>query len=123
MSSKTNFSNGNSVVDSLTELALNLDWSWSHSADDLWRQLDHELWELTHNPWVILQTISRERLEDVTSTQQFRRTLDQVPPAAPGGLRADTETRPRRTCLHFSCSRAATFGLHPYLELWPSWHT
>ena len=78
MNSKTNASNGNSVVESLTELALNLDWSWSHNADDLWRQLDPELWGLTHNPWMILQTVSRERLEVVTSAPQFQRTLDQV---------------------------------------------
>src|SRR5271165_2265884 len=78
MNSKANASNGNTVVDSLTELALNLDWSWSHSADDLWRQLDPELWGLAHNPWVILQTVSRERLETVSSTPQFQRTLDEV---------------------------------------------
>ena len=78
MNSNTNASNGNSVVDSLTELALNLDWSWSHAADDLWRQLDPEFWGLTHNPWVLLQTVSSERLQAVSSTPQFRRTLDEV---------------------------------------------
>ena len=78
MNSKTNASNGNSVADSLTELALNLDWSWSHAADDLWRQLDPELWELTHNPWVILQTVSREKLQAVSATPEFKRTLDEV---------------------------------------------
>jgi starch phosphorylase len=78
MNSKTNTSNGNSAADSLTELALNLDWSWSHAADDLWKQLDPELWGLTHNPWVILQTVSRERLLAVRSTPEFKRTLDEV---------------------------------------------
>ena len=34
-------------------------WSFNHSADQLWEQLDPELWELTHNPWVLLQTVSR----------------------------------------------------------------
>lgn len=78
MKPETNASSGNDVVDSITELALNLDWSWSHTADDLWNQLDPELWELTHNPWVILQTVSCERLQAVSSTPQFKRTLDQV---------------------------------------------
>jgi len=78
MNPEMNASSGNTVVDSLTELALNLDWSWSHTADDLWRQLDPELWELTHNPWVILQTVSRERLQTVSSTPQFQHTLDRV---------------------------------------------
>jgi len=78
MNPKLKSSSGYSVEDSITELALNLDWSWSHAADDLWRQLDSELWGLTHNPWVILQTVSRERLQSVSSTPQFRRTLDLV---------------------------------------------
>ena len=78
MNPETNANSGNSVVNSLTELALNLDWSWSYAADDLWRQLDTELWGLTHNPWVILQTVSRERLLAVSSTPQFQRTLNEV---------------------------------------------
>lgn len=78
MKSEANVSSGNAVVNSLTELALNLDWSWSHNADDLWRQLDAELWNLTHNPWLILQTVSRERLLAVSSTSQFRKALDEV---------------------------------------------
>ena len=49
--------------DSLAELALDLRWSWNHATDDVWRQLDPTLWELTHNPWVVLQTVSRDKLE------------------------------------------------------------
>lgn len=41
-------------LDTLTELALDLQWSWNHAADALWQQLDAELWERTHNPWVVL---------------------------------------------------------------------
>jgi len=78
MNPETNASSNGAVTETLTELALNLDWSWSHAADDLWRQLDPELWGLTHNPWVILQTVSRERLQSVTSTPQFQRNLGQV---------------------------------------------
>ena len=44
----------------LAELALDMQWSWDHSTDEVWRQLDPELWEITHNPWVVLQTVSRE---------------------------------------------------------------
>ena len=45
------------ISDALTDLALDLRWSFNHSADRLWEQLDPELWELTHNPWVLLQTV------------------------------------------------------------------
>jgi hypothetical protein len=50
------------VADALTELALDLRSSFNHSADKLWEQLDPELWDLTHNPWMVLQTVSREKL-------------------------------------------------------------
>lgn len=50
-------------IDTLTELALDVQWSWNHAADELWQQLDPELWDRTHNPWIILQTVSREVLE------------------------------------------------------------
>jgi starch phosphorylase len=53
--------------DSLAELALDLRWSWNHSTDQMWRRLDPDLWERTHNPWVVLQTVSRDRLRDVLS--------------------------------------------------------
>jgi len=40
--------------DSLAELALDMRWSWNHATDEVWRQLDPELREITHNPWVVL---------------------------------------------------------------------
>jgi glycogen phosphorylase len=63
------------VSDALTDLALDLRWSFNHSADRLWEHLDPELWELTHNPWVVLQTVSREKLESVTADPRFQRLL------------------------------------------------
>ena len=49
-------------VAQLAELALDLRSTWNHSADELWGQLDPELWALTHSPWVVLQTVARTRL-------------------------------------------------------------
>ena len=63
------------ISDALTDLALDLRWSFNHSADQLWGQLDPELWELTHNPWVLLQTVSREKLQTVTSDPGFQKLL------------------------------------------------
>jgi starch phosphorylase len=59
-------------VDSLAELALNLRWSWNHATDDVWRKLDPRLWEVTHNPWVVLQTVSRDQIERVLADPVFR---------------------------------------------------
>ena len=50
-------------VDSLVSLALDMHWSWNHEADELWQLLDADLWEVTHNPWLVLQTVSRNKLE------------------------------------------------------------
>jgi starch phosphorylase len=35
---------------SLAELVLDLRWSWNHATDEVWRQLDPALWELTQDP-------------------------------------------------------------------------
>jgi starch phosphorylase len=64
--------------DSLAELALDLRWSWNHAADEVWRQLDPSLWELTQNPWVVLQTVSRDQLERVLADPAFRGNVDDL---------------------------------------------
>ena len=64
--------------DSLVELALDLHWSWNHATDEMWRQLDPVLWELTQNPWVVLQTVSRDRLERVLADSAFRENVDNL---------------------------------------------
>ncbi len=63
-------------VNILSELALDLRWSWDHSADEIWRQLDPELWDSTHNPWAVLQTISRDKFQSVTGDPKFRRRIN-----------------------------------------------
>ena len=61
--------------DTLMELALDLQWSWNHAADALWQQLDAELWDRTHNPWVVLQTASRGALERHLADPAFQRQV------------------------------------------------
>ena len=62
--------------DSLEELALDMRWSWNHATDEVWRKLDPELWEATHNPWVVLQTVSRDQIERVLADPVFRKDVD-----------------------------------------------
>ena len=73
--SYSNRSSETATSDALTELALDLRWSFNHSADKLWERLAPELWDLTHNPWVVLQTVSRERLQSVTTDPDFQSLL------------------------------------------------
>jgi len=72
--------------DALTELALNLRWSWNHASDGVWRQLDAELWELTHNPWVVLQTVSRDKIKKLLADPVFRKYLDEALEARRQGM-------------------------------------
>ena len=62
--------------DLLAELALDMRWSWNHATDQVWRQLDPDLWDATHNPWVVLQTASRNQIERVLADPAFRKDLD-----------------------------------------------
>src|SRR6266487_4893986 len=62
--------------DALAELALDMRSAWNHATDQLWRQLDPLLWEITHNPWAILQTVSRETLQRVLADPAFRKNID-----------------------------------------------
>ena len=64
--------------DSLAELALDLRWSWNHATDEVWRQLDPGLWELTQNPWVVLQTVSKDKLQHVLADPAFRKNVDDL---------------------------------------------
>src|SRR5579864_8120009 len=64
--------------DSLAELALDMRWSWNHATDEVWRQLDPELWAITHNPWVVLQTVSRDQIERVLADPALRKQVDEL---------------------------------------------
>ena len=65
-------------LDALAELALDMRWSWNHAADEVWRQLDADLFDLTHNPWGVLQTVSRDRIERVLADPGMRRKIDDL---------------------------------------------
>ena len=62
----------------LAELALDMRWSWSHATDSVWRHLDPELWESTHNPWVVLQTVARDQIERVCADPAIRQNIEEL---------------------------------------------
>jgi glycogen phosphorylase len=80
-------------MDALAELVFNLHWSWDHAADELWEHLDPELWEATQNPWVILQTVSTDKIKSLLAQTEFHQRLDLTSRedsyfTVPGGLSA-----------------------------------
>jgi starch phosphorylase len=62
--------------ESLVDLALDMRWSWSHATDEVWRELDPVLWDLTHHPSDVLQTVSREKLRNALADPAFRKKID-----------------------------------------------
>ena len=64
--------------DALARLAMDVRLSWRGEADTLWARLNPELWESTHNPWVVLQAVSGARLEQVTSDPVFKEKLERL---------------------------------------------
>ena len=92
--------------DSLSELALDMRSSWNHGADKLWRQLDPALWDLTQNPWAVLQTVSREKLHGVLADPVFRKNVDDLVQARRGGAQApawfqQTHPQSQLTCVAY----------------------
>jgi len=63
-------------MDELIELALDLRWSWDHGADEIWRPLAPELWDLTRNPWVILQSVAPDKLNKLAADVNFRTRVE-----------------------------------------------
>ncbi|WP_341581988.1 alpha-glucan family phosphorylase [Marinobacter metalliresistant] len=66
-------------LNGLFRLALDLRWTWHHGSDELWRALDEETWDSTHNAWLVLNSVSGERLEELEQDPLFQqRYLEQL---------------------------------------------
>ncbi|MFO7527306.1 MAG: alpha-glucan family phosphorylase [Marinobacter sp.] len=59
------------ALNGLFTLALDLRWSWHHGSDVLWRTLDQETWDSTRNAWLVLNSVSGERLDELSSDPEF----------------------------------------------------
>lgn len=62
-------------LEALTDLALDLRWTWSHAGDELWRTIDPQTWERIENPWVILQNVPHSRLQQLAVDTAFLEEL------------------------------------------------
>lgn len=73
----------------LLELTTDLRWSWSHGADALWQKMDPDIWSQTRNPYVVLQNLSEERLQQLAQDPHFKQQLEHTAQA-----REDYRDRP-----------------------------
>jgi starch phosphorylase len=78
MSSEDNSADITTGQELLRQLAMDLRWSWNHATDELWRGLEPELWSKTHNPWVVLQTVSPQRLALMLAEPDFRARIERL---------------------------------------------
>ncbi|GAB4092563.1 glycosyltransferase family protein [Flaviaesturariibacter terrae] len=62
----------------LYELATDLHWSWNHATDKIWQELDPVLWNLTHNPLVVLQTAAEDHISAVLKDPIVRTTIREL---------------------------------------------
>ena len=106
----------------LRELAYNLWWSWHPEAQELYRQIDPDLWEQDyHNPVDFLRDVRQRRLEAAAVDPAYLRQYDEVLASLDRYLAAkDTwfaRTYPDakgETIAYFS----AEFGLHESLPIY-----
>ena len=63
----------------LQELAYNLWWTWNGEAKDLFRYIDNEAWHrVNSNPVMLLNTISYERMVQLSKDKKFMKQLNEV---------------------------------------------
>ncbi len=63
----------------LEELSHNLWWCWTAEARNLFEYIDPALWsEIAHNPIVLLDRISMQRMEELVNDEKFLAGLDSV---------------------------------------------
>jgi starch phosphorylase len=56
----------------LSELVMNLRWSWHHASQDLFRDVDPRTWEVVgHDPVRLLGEVSPERLAELADDRVF----------------------------------------------------
>lgn len=107
-------------LEALADLALNMRWCWNHASDALWARLDPKLWQQTHNPWLILQSVSGQRLQRLAADAEFTRHLDGLMEQQrhalrePGWFRQQSPGRQPGCIAYFSME----FGLTEVLPLY-----
>ncbi len=65
------------ALEGLATLALDMRWSWNHSADKLWESVDPEMWRATQNPWLIIGSVSETRLAMLARSREFVAELEE----------------------------------------------
>ena len=107
------------ALSALSTLAFDLRWASSHAAQALWRRLDPQLWEATGNPCVILESVGRSRLSQLSVDVPFLTALDRLTRSRSRLLAtswcAREQSRLSQGCIAYFCME---FGLGTALPLY-----
>jgi starch phosphorylase len=106
----------------LRDLAYNLWWTWTPEAQDLFRDIDPELWENNyHNPVMFLRDVRQRRLETAAADPDFVARLDAVMASLDAYMSAENTWYQRnfpdagdQLIAYFS----AEFGMHESLPIY-----
>ena len=106
----------------LRELAYNLWWTWHPEAQELYRQIDPDLWEEDyHNPVNFLRDVRQQRLEAAAADEAYLRQYDAVMASFDRYMRAE-DTWFKRTFPDAKDEKiayfSAEFGLHECLPIY-----
>lgn len=104
----------------LSTLALDLRWSWHHTTDNLWQTADPALWEATRNPWLVLETLSNERLDALAADQQFVEMLQHQLDARESHFKSENwfTTRFKQSFQGYTAYFSMEFGLSESLPIY-----
>lgn len=104
----------------LHSLALDLHWSWNHAMDKLWRAINADIWNYSHNPVLVLQLTSDEHFAALAQDQEFLALLQHLVAARerylqePGWYQQQYPNSPLRCVAYFSME----FGICDALPLY-----
>lgn len=106
----------------LRDLAYNLWWTWHPEAQDLYRQIDPDLWELIyHNPVDFLRDVRQRKLEEAAASPAYLKRYDAVLKALDAYMGAKKTWFTR----HYPDAKeaqiayfSAEFGLHESLPIY-----
>jgi len=66
-------------LEPLREIVYNIYWSWNQDAISLFRRIDRKIWESTHhNPVLLLDSVSNERLKELSVDDGFIAHMNRV---------------------------------------------
>jgi uncharacterized protein DUF3417 len=80
--------------------------------DELWEPLDSELWEVTHNSWLVLLTASLSKLRSPMANPNHRRKVEKAARIEQDYLNAPTWFQQRHQQSPLSCVAYFSMAIH-----------